>query len=77
MTIDLDNEKFNRIFLKNLFIEILKEKEYPGNVLAKMCEILAEIYISEFGANKSPSSIISQYGSIENWLMKKVESLAS
>lgn len=74
---DLTDSKFNRIFLKNLFIEILNEKAtYPEKTLSQMCEILADAYITEFDSGETPTKILSHHKSVEKWLMKKVQSFA-
>lgn len=73
---DLNEPKFNQMFLKNFFKEILNEKEkYPEKTLEQMCEILADAFISEFGSDGTLQSIISRHGNVEDWLMKKIESL--
>lgn len=73
---DLDNTKFNEIFLKNLFVEILKEKEmYPEKTLAMMCDILAKTYLSEFEGGTNPLTITRHLGGVEEWLMNKIKTL--
>jgi len=79
LTLDSNSTKFNEMFMKNIFIEILKEKEetFPENTLAQMCEILAKAYLSEFEDGTRPMTITRHLGGVEKWLMKRIECLSS
>ena len=67
---------FEKIFLKNFFYEIIKEKkEFQNDNIENVCEMLAELHVKEFGSGKSPYEIISEYNSVENWLINKVNDM--
>lgn len=73
---NFNEEKFNQIFLKNLFKEILKEKgAYPITTLDVMCQILASAYLDEFDSDETHQTLIKKYASIEKWLIQKIEVL--
>lgn len=67
---------FQKMFLKNYFKEILKNKEqFPQNHLEDISSILAKLHVKEFGVGNYPYGIISEHKSVENWIKNKIQEI--
>ena len=73
---DLNESKFNQVFLKNLFKEILNEKgKHPEKVVNYMAESLSELFEKEFGSGNYPYKILSEHKNIQDWIDKKIDNM--
>ncbi len=71
---DISESEFNRIFLKNLFREILKEKKIrTENLLDEMAGILADLFLREFNSGNLPVKILKEHKDIQKWLEDKIK----
>ena len=72
---NITEEKFTELFVKNLFKEFIvyaKGTFAPGE-LDKMATIITTIFLREFGTGKTPAQIIQEHKDIEEWLDEEIE----
>ena len=74
--VNINENEFNRILLKNLFRVILQSKKgtYPVDDLENMTRILADLFLKEFDSGNTPQRIFREHENVEEWLDEKIES---
>lgn len=75
----ITEEKFNELFLKNLFKEFIVDSQghFAIDELDKMATIITQVFIREFGSGKTPAQIIQEHKDIEEWLDDQIENFKS
>ena len=74
---ELNESKFNQMFLKNMFKEVLNEKgNYSEIAVNDMAENLAKIFETEFGSGNYPYKILSEHKNVESWMNEKIQNIS-
>ena len=74
---NITEEEFNELFLKNLFKEFIvyAKGNFAVGELDKMATILTKIFQQEFGSGKTPAQILQEHTDIEDWLDDQIEKM--
>lgn len=72
---NITENEFTELFLKNLFKEFIVDTEgiFALGELDKMATMITKIFLREFGSGKSPTQIIQEHKNIESWLDEQIK----
>ena len=77
---NITENEFNQIFLKNLFKEFIidtKDHHFTADKLDEMVTIITQVFLREFDAGKTFTQLIQEHDDIEKWLNDQIRNYES